>query len=233
MSKTILTITLLAVTCTVATAQFGLQVQYFTPRGEQVDAVNAALFGNASTAASSGIIEVGLDYWLKPFEEKRLEFTPALLVGFDTYGSDDTGIDYFSASAVVNTKIYPMDFEGDCDCPTFSKDGNFLTKGLFLEVVPGVIYSSHTLTVPELIQIDPDTDRSTAVSWRVGVGGGVDIGVSDILTLSPYVQYQLRSGHIPYDIVEDIRGGSTDIDPSDSASGVLFGLRLGIRTDYK
>ncbi|MCB9291906.1 MAG: hypothetical protein H6559_02055 [Lewinellaceae bacterium] len=35
-------------------------------------------------------------------------------------------------SLFLNANIYFLDLEGDCDCPTFSKSGGFLQKGLFL-----------------------------------------------------------------------------------------------------
>lgn len=219
---------------TAAYAQVGVQVQQVFLGGQQIDLVQQGIFGNDDAAASSGITEVGIDYWFKPFEDRRIEFTPTLLAGFDSYGLDLVGVDYLSLSFVPKAKIYPMDFEGDCDCPTFSKDGNFLTKGFFFELAPGVIYSSH-----RFINMDdtagPTIDRTaSSIGWRVGLGAGVDIGVSDLITITPYVHQEWRSGHV---VGEAAEPAIADVDmlaeSSDIASGLLIGLRLGVRLDHK
>jgi hypothetical protein len=229
----VLAIVLLALAY-VSTAQIGVQVQQVFLGGEQLDLVQRDIFDNVAAAESDGITEVGIDYWFKPFEERRIEFTPTLMAGFDSYGLDQMGVDYLGLSFVPKTKIYPMDFEGDCDCPTFSKDGNFLTKGFFLELAPGVIYSTH-----RFINMDdalgPIVDESqSSVSWRLGVGAGVDIGVSDLITITPYVHKHWRSGHIVGEAAAALLSDATSlVDDAGNVDGITLGLRVGVRLDHQ
>ena len=80
----------------------------------------------------------------------------------------------------LNTHIYFLDFKGDCDCPTFSKKGNPLKKGLFLNISPGVSYFANTL--------ETLTSNSTdnLIKPNIGAGLGYDIGVNKNITLTTF-----------------------------------------------
>ena len=80
----------------------------------------------------------------------------------------------------LNTHIYFLDFKGDCDCPTFSKKGSPLKKGLFLNVAPGISYFANT--------VNPLTSPTTDyfIKPNIGTGLGYDIGLNKNITLTTF-----------------------------------------------
>jgi hypothetical protein len=80
----------------------------------------------------------------------------------------------------LNTHIYFLDFRGDCDCPTFSKKGSPLKKGLFLNVAPGISYFANT--------VNPLTSPTTDyfIKPNIGTGLGYDIGLTKNITLTTF-----------------------------------------------
>ena len=80
----------------------------------------------------------------------------------------------------LNTHIYFLDFRGDCDCPTFSKKGSPLKKGLFLNVAPGISYFANT--------VNPLTSPTTDyfIKPNIGAGLGYDIGLTKNITLTTF-----------------------------------------------
>jgi hypothetical protein len=80
----------------------------------------------------------------------------------------------------LNTHIYFLDFKGDCDCPTFSKKGSPLKKGLFLNVAPGISYFANT--------VNPLTSPTTDyfIKPNIGAGLGYDIGLTKNITLTTF-----------------------------------------------
>jgi hypothetical protein len=80
----------------------------------------------------------------------------------------------------LNTHIYFLDFKGDCDCPTFSKKGNPLKKGLFLNISPGVSYFANT------VETLSSNITDNLIKPNIGAGLGYDIGVSKNITLTTF-----------------------------------------------
>lgn len=83
----------------------------------------------------------------------------------------------------LNTHIYFLDFKGDCDCPTFSKKGNPLKKGLFLNISPGVSYFTNTV---ETLNTNNTNSTDNLIKPNIGAGLGYDIGVSKNITLTTF-----------------------------------------------
>ncbi|MEE9439700.1 MAG: hypothetical protein V3V14_11915 [Saprospiraceae bacterium] len=172
-------------------------------------------------------IQVGLDYWFR-LKNKRIEFMPELFMGLKTKSvfsnGSEASLSYFGFN--FNTQIYALDLEGDCDCPTFSKQGPTLKKGLFFSVSPGLIYTNRAYTT-----LADSTGKTNQINLKIGVGLGYDLGINDFLTISPSVHYNLVFGSD----WEDINKLSNAIEQIDSKSGLAqlqFGLRLGFRPDY-
>ena len=150
--------------------------------------VNAKYLFGKSDILSDGFwnqdgphVSVEYNFRLK---EKRLEFRPG--VGYRATGKGNTRDGHISGIDLdLGTAIYPFDFGGDCDCPTFSKDGNLVKKGFFLEAIPGASYQ--TLTRTALESGDPSRlpIRSKNMVFKLGGAVGLDIGVSDMLTITP------------------------------------------------
>lgn len=136
----------------------------------------------------------GVDYWFR-LKNYRVEFYPQLSFlqsSTETYLNKFQETEELSQSlqmigGKLNTRFYIFDIEGDCDCPTWSKDGDVFKKGFFLLATGGV----HNLTQTS----GRATGESTVsdVAFTYGGGIGLDIGLSEYLTLSPFVTYELTN----------------------------------------
>jgi hypothetical protein len=80
----------------------------------------------------------------------------------------------------LNTHIYFLDFKGDCDCPTFSKKGNPLKKGLFLNISPGVSFFANTVETRNTNITD------ILIKPNIGAGLGYDIGLNENITITTF-----------------------------------------------
>lgn len=154
-------------------SQFGLNVKAFKGQSKTLDTVNISQDG----------IHASVEYNFR-LKQKRIEFRPGLGYRFTLNGANQDG--YFTSIDLdLNTAIYPFDFAGDCHCPTFSKSGDLFKKGFFLEINPGAGYQ-----ILSRLRSDPDDParlpiRSKNIEWKLGGSVGLDIGLSDRLTLTP------------------------------------------------
>lgn len=173
--------------------------------------------------------QVGVDYWFR-LKNTRIEFLPTLAftqqeqtIGSEpiTLDAQMQGIHFF-----FNTNIYLLDLAGDCDCPTFSKEGPTLEKGFFLQLSPG--YS--------LFNFDM-TDNGTGTSYEaddsafsIGFGLGFDLGLSDFFTLSP----MLGARYYPEVSWETLGGEQGLVFPGEvSAESDLLQYQLGLRMGFR
>ncbi|HFA50904.1 MAG TPA: hypothetical protein ENJ95_17990 [Bacteroidetes bacterium] len=165
---------------------------------------------------------IGLDYWFR-LKQKRIEFLPEIGYSSLSANSSSSNIEINLLAFHFNTNIYPLDFKGDCDCPTWSKGGKFFEKGFFIQLSPGIIKSN--------IDISSDTqltDEKTSY-FEIGMGAGIDIGISDFVTLTPIVKYYItpKTEYWPSE-------PATDFGPAKSNIKQLYaGLRVGFRFDEK
>lgn len=169
-------------------------------------------------------LEFGLDYWLR-LKNYRVEFMPELFysksetsINTATYNSQAFGV-------AVNTNFYIFDFEGDCDCPTFSKDGNFFSKGFFLSASPSLEYVSR--------DFEDDSEAMASdknINIGISIGAGLDIGILDLITISPYIKYKF----IPATKWDGFQQAHNNLDPDEiiRLSYPQIGLRIGFRPDY-
>lgn len=122
--------------------------------------------------------EVGLGYWNR-IKSKRLEFIPE--VSYTSLKGDDGIGDLTGLNLNANVLIYALDFHSDCNsCPTFSKDGGTIKKGFHWIIAPG--FSSYKLS---------DVSESIINNFRLAAGAGLDIGITNMLTLVPFVTYSI------------------------------------------
>ncbi len=162
---------------------------------------------------------IGIDHAFR-LSQKRIEFYPELFFSRYQQNYANRRYTYHALGVNIHTQIYPLDFEGDCDCPTFSKQGNWLKKGIFLSLSPGIQYASKFLD-----DLNGDSDFVPLV----GIGMGLDIGVSDLLTITPVVQYV-------YTFSDSWEGLDFGVDPSieyssnnSSLHQFIAGIRVGLR----
>lgn len=151
-----------------------------------------------------------IHYWLR-LKNTRIEFYPeaGYAVGQPQGYPENTTADFDFVEESMNAawfrvpvRFYPLDFKGDCDCPTFSKQGNFIKKGFFLTVAPGLrwIQMDGNTGFQNNGSIETSTGSFTrdGISWTAGIGAGLDIGLSDALTLTPQVLLE-RTGDFQFD----------------------------------
>lgn len=230
--KKVLVLLLIATSVTTSFAQFGIRGTYSnvqTPNWEQVITDNLG-----STDFNLNQIGFGADYWFR-LKNQRIEFMPTL-----KYAASNTAIphpsdgsnrvfDLKSIGLHWNTNIYFLDFKGDCDCPTWSKSEPWVEKGLFLFISPGVDYQSFNYAVM-------DNDDANAIlevehkdlNFNIGAGLGLDIGISDLITITPYAGLRFHN------TVEwgGFLSGAELANPLPSKMWQIYGgLRLGVRLD--
>ena len=140
MKKSILIIAFLFTICGLSVAQFGISAKYQSNNTSDWDDAYEGIMDIEGTS-----IEYGLNYWFR-LKNQRVEFLPEVTYASLTNNFNNSGTSIeisqhkrTSIGVGVNTHIYPLDFAGDCDCPTFSKDGNLVSKGFHWIVNTAII----------------------------------------------------------------------------------------------
>lgn len=182
-----------------------------------------------TTAASGGPIwenhlEFAIDYWFRP-GEYRAEYLIELsyMSKTTTLGNREYSLDSYGFG--VKSNLYIFDFLGDCDCPTFKKEGGFFKKGFFLQ------WNSHVAYWQKDVNLFTEADPNIAID--IGGGAGIDIGISDLLTITPVITYQ----YYPWVTWEQFGlrhqiGGLDNFNSKINASMLKVGVRVGFRPDF-
>jgi len=183
-------------------AQWGVRVGYnFNKTPGWDEFFSSVESRNQSVFESSLSFEV--DYWTR-LRNHRIEFYPylsyhqattTLAVSQNTLGLRQLG-------AGLKTHIYLLDLMGDCDCPTFSKQGGFFKKGFFLNI-----------------------------DVRGTIGLGLDVGINDLLTITPFVAYNRYFDVSWHELGSSF--GQPGRNVSSHINQLQIGVRFGIRSDYE
>ena len=218
--------------------QIGIRTKYLK-NGIDDDQTNfISKVGSIDDALSTGY-GLGIDFWVR-LKTKRVEFLPELGINYSqtSFETEITqySLDYNYLYFNLNTRIYPMDFEGDCDCPTFSNQSTLIKKGFYFELSPGVgYYTTHyDSSLPTVSNPEGETSTATvdAFSYKIGVAVGLDIGLSNLLTINPYAMYNYHFGR-EYDIPVGKLSTLIDSNSGNIMSQLELGLRFAIRFDAK
>jgi hypothetical protein len=206
--------------------QFGLNLSYTSPANSP-DWDEAIADEDGLQSAGMG---VALDYWFR-LKNYRVEFLPEIgaswgaasrtIVDAGVVGPVDADARWLQYHLLVNINLYPFDFEGDCNCPTFGKDGGVFKKGFFLQAGAG---ASALRT-----EIEQYSDQNSSIAGIFHVGAGLDIGAGEYLTLTPWVRYNYRLQQ------EWAESESLGLVPPPTSTSIFLtaGLRIGYRWDYK
>lgn len=151
----------------------------------------------------------GIDYWFR-LPRVRLEFRPFLGAEFLDNRTDDRS--FRGLTFEMQTLFYPMDWFNDCQCPTFGKTNDFIKKGFFFTVAP---FGSLPISSPD------NWEAASEFIWGVKAGAGIDIGLSDYVTLSPFIRLSYFNDQI-------IRPANVD---KSSSIAFQMGIILGLRWD--
>lgn len=210
----------------VSYGQFGINAKYLFGQSEALDTYQLSQDG----------LQVSLEYSFR-LKEKRLEFHPGLGYRFTFFKEldlnsnlDEDDLGYFTSMDLdFNTSIYPFDFGGDCDCPTWSKDGNLIKKGFFLEVSPGIAYQTMHRDFYWSDPHGPEVPiKSTNLAWKLSIGAGIDIGLSEEFTLTPLFSWTKISNEV-YERLTDY-GSTAELDDQ---TYLATGLRMTYKPDPK
>ncbi|NJC24769.1 hypothetical protein [Neolewinella antarctica] len=168
--------------------------------------------------------EIQAHYWFR-LPNKRIEFQPTVFYA-------GASIDAFNAGPAVTfqdfgfqfeVNVYPFDFGGDCGCPTFGKQGPKLEKGFFVQLFPGIARRS----VRSNGGIAADLAETAFV---YGGGIGLDIGVSNLLTLTPIAT--VRRGRSPYASLKSTDGTGNPVTLGND-NDQLMSYQLGIQATFR
>lgn len=159
------------------TAQFGVTVAVNQPVDPDHTARNLEIIGQRFNPGP----EVALNYWFR-LPKQRVEFLPTVHYGSKRWRTNNTtvGLNEFGGQLKIN--VYPFDFLGDCGCPTFGKQGPQLQKGFYVQVAGG-----YAISEAPLVFSDDDRYRGTII---YGGGLGIDIGISNLLTITPQLNFR-------------------------------------------
>lgn len=124
-------------------AQVGLSYGYIQQEHTAWDQIllEKGIISTEETFLSEGH-RLSLEYWLR-LPKQRIEFYPELNVSLqessfsDELSSHQTNFQAITYGLDLKTQIYFLDFKGDCDCPTFSKNEPIVKKGIYLLLSPG------------------------------------------------------------------------------------------------
>lgn len=129
---------------------------------------------------------------------------------------------------LLNTNIYLLNLEGDCDCPTFGKDGGFFEKGFHIQGGPGVVLSSK-----QIIRKDESGASTTSTinetKFTFVIGAGLDIGLTDKFTITPFARYKWIAPQAWPELTELLDNFSPNEDNTNSISNFEVGVKLGFR----
>jgi hypothetical protein len=165
--------------------------------------------------------EVGLNYWFR-LPQKRIEFMPTVYYAATEF-TGGLGQGFTEAGFQFKVNIYPFDFGGDCDCPTFGKQGPQLQKGFFFQVAPG-----YALYMPE----DSFVEYENKSGFTMAAAVGLDIGLSNLVTITPVAG--IRYGFSSYADVfyTDVNGQPFGTDDP-SLTTFQAGLQVSFRFDHR
>lgn len=171
-------------------AQIGITAGYTSLEAPEWEFQFQQEFGTENQLLANGN-RVGINYWLR-LKKIRLEFFPS--IEYANYGSqignsastNEINYDARFIGGFFHTRVYLFDFINDCNCPTFSKQNETFKKGFFLQLSPG--YEFFTTEIRTRTGDTRSENSSSDSRLSLGAAIGLDIGISDFLTLTPMVR---------------------------------------------
>lgn len=202
-------------------AQYGLRITYNNNTASEWNSFFSGI-ERSDVRVFNQSFSLVADYWLR-LPNKRIEFYPYISFhqASSTLNISDVNLGIRQFGSGIIAHIYFLDFLGDCDCPTFSKEGNAVKKGLFLLLNAGVDYTQKSV---DKVYNDGNLD------FKIAAGLGFDIGLNDFITLSPFAQMTYYPDISWHDMA--IQFGQEINNVNSSFRMLQFGIRVGFRPDY-
>jgi hypothetical protein len=224
----------------IVSAQFGFSAGYKPINANNwekiIESNQTNSLGGSNAVPLAHGAQVGIDYWFR-LKNYRVEFLPEL--SFSTFkrvwqNPDGTTLsvkEQLNSSFLglhFNTNFYIFDFKGDCNCPTFGKQGPDAKKGFFIQVAPGVDYVFNSFKKSE------ETKTVNDIVPSIGIGIGVDFGLTNLLTLTPMVKMHHYFG-VDWDGLNTyFEAPSQPISDEFNKNNItqfFVGVRIGLRLD--
>lgn len=213
-------------------AQFGINAAYRFNNAPDLKIIKSFDGTNDEFEVLSNGFSIGMDYWFR-LKNYRIEFLPELNYGQYNRNlqTDDETIALKSgaASFFLNTNIYFLDLLGDCNCPTFSKQGPTINKGIFLQLSPGLTYWNQSYTSQS------GDNEASNITFSIAAGLGVDIGITDLITLTPFggLRYYPEIEWTDLSVITDEYFLLEVKAEKSSLMQAYTGIRIGIRLDHE
>ncbi len=176
-AKKYLWTTLMIIAWQTGFSQFGIKSDYSMRSFQGISLVHEQTSERVAPEASP-VIGYGIDYWFR-LRKIRMEFIPELNhTRYDISLLSEARLRVTQYSFYFNLLLYPFDWSNDCDCPTFSKEGGFLSKGFYVFLSPGVFLAKESALNESLL-------AESGVHFSGAAGIGLDFGLFNRITLSP------------------------------------------------
>lgn len=211
--------------------QYGINLFY--KKSKSVEAWNQVLSEPSRNDILPNMYGFSLDYWFR-IKKYRIEFLPEL-----SYSTGDKGgllfddgqsgqLKWQELGFTLNTNIYLFDLLGDCNCPTFDKQNTLFKKGFYVQISPGVTFAQGNINASN------NNVNKTNILPSLSFGAGLDIGVSKLITITPWIRYfeSFLADWLSLEVYQDLPGANHELYKT-NINGFLFGIRLGYRLDYK
>lgn len=204
-----------------ASAQFGFQTAATLNQGSNLFITG---IGDIDGMEFEPGAELSLNYWFR-LPKQRVEFLPTVYFGSAKQREGLLRLKEYGAQFKIN--FYPFDFSGDCDCPTFGKQGPQLQKGFFIQASAG--YAFYNLDTP-----DDSTFSTRSRENGISYGGalGLDIGLSNLLTLTPIAGVRRGTADYTGFVTTDVNGQNPE-ELKSKLNTFYAGLQLSFRFDHK
>lgn len=189
-------------------SQIGFAVQAGSFSFEELQRGASTLLPNKLLQFSAG------GFYHMELKQVRIALNPGLHPQYSK-GEFQNGLSFerLGIQLAVPISFYILDLGSDCNCPTFSKQGELFEKGFHLFLYPAANYLTQKLDQDQ-------AKKNSGFEYQLGFGLGLDIGINRHSTLSPFLYYsryfqqQLGFEAVPAD------WGS-----SEGGSSVHFGLK--------
>ena len=222
MKNRILCLSIFFFSCSLVFGQLGISAAYFK--------MNAPNWGDYGAEICKDGFFSGVVYW---FPEKKYRVDLRLKIFFG-----HTGQEQFTATAGErageiwranstflgirgNVRFYFFDWEGDCNCPTWSKRGDVFKKGFFVQFGPTAAMLKFEAEI-ENFGVEEKFSSSETL-YGLNIGAGIDLGLSELITLTPYFAAEY---------LHDVDSNCENCLPAEGSSYLMsaqFGLHLGLR----
>jgi hypothetical protein len=221
--------TLLLTASGILHAQFGIGGKYLNVQ----DGYWQDVFASINGAYNDQLTSISGMYWFR-LKEKRIEFLPEIGYFTSLKKRVDGGSPNQMRGLFINwnTSFYFLDIANDCNCPTLSKQSDVLQRGLFAEISPGVEFRKLDIDFVNDNSLDTRTFDNTVM--KVYAGLGFDIGLSDLITVTPTAGVGFAFS-TAWDGVEEFLGvdaSGFDTSTQDRELVPSAGIRVLMRPDY-